>query len=166
MQNQYDYVFDKITNTYNFVTKHHILYRIAFVVDHTFSTISGEDIPNIFQLVVEKVNDEIEPFDSTVSQTIEDIVERFFRKVENSLIYVCSDSRDKAEIRHKVFDRWYKKSKYNEFIVKKDNIITVDIGDLEPLKIYTSFMFHKLNSNYEKLVAIYNQIERALNEEK
>ena len=166
MQNHYNYVFDDITNTYNFATKNNILYRIAFVIDETFATISGEEIPNIFQLVVEKAGDEKEPFDSKVSKTIEDIIERFFQKIENSLIYICSDENDKAEKRHEIFNRWYKRSKYRESIIKIDNIIMVSINKTEKQKLYTSFMFHKQNSNFEKLIEIYHQIEKVLNEEK
>ncbi len=103
MQNHYNYVFDNITNTYNFTTKNNVLYRVAFIIDETFSTISGQEIPNIFQLVVEKATDEIELYDSKVSKTIEDIIEQFFRRIENSLVYVCSDDDDKARQRHKIF---------------------------------------------------------------
>ncbi len=63
MQSHYNYVFDEITNTYNFATKNEILYRIAFIIDETFSTISGEEISNVFQLIVEKSSDGIEPYD-------------------------------------------------------------------------------------------------------
>ena len=84
MQNHYNYVFDNITYTYNFTTKNSILYRVAFIVDETFSAISGKEIPNVFQLVVEKATDEVEPYGAKVSKTIEDIVERFFQRIENS----------------------------------------------------------------------------------
>lgn len=166
MQSHYNYVFDEITNTYNFVTKNEILYRIAFIIDETFSTISGEEISNIFQLIVEKSNDEIEPYDSKVSKTIEHLIERFFQKIENSLIYICSDDNEKSEKRHEIFNRWYKKSKYKEVIIKIDNIISVKISENEKQKLYTSFMFHKQNSNFEKLLEIYSQLEKVLNEEK
>ena len=96
MQNHYNYIFDDLTRTYNFVTKNNILYRVAFIVDHTFSFIAGKEIPNVFQLILEKTNDEIETFDPKVSKTIEDIVERFFHNIKNSLIYVCSEENDKA----------------------------------------------------------------------
>lgn len=166
MQSHYNYVFDEITYTYNFVTKNEILYRIAFIIDETFSTISGEEISNIFQIIVEKSNNEIEPFDSKVSKTIEHIIERFFQKIENSLIYICSDDNEKAEKRHEIFNRWYEKSKYKEVIIKIDNIISVSIRENEKQKLYTSFMFHKQNSNFEKLLEIYSQLEKVLNEEK
>lgn len=165
MQNHYNYVFDSITNTYNFTTKNDILYRVAFVVDETFSTISGEEIPNIYQLIIEKATDELEPFDTKVSKTIEHIIERFFQKTENALIYICSDEDEKAITRHKIFDRWYRNSDYNNWIVKIDNIMKFNIKN-EIQKLYTSFLFHKQNSNYEKLIQIYTQIENVLNEEK
>ena len=166
MQNHYNYVFDGITNTYNFTTKNSVLYRVAFIVDETFSTISGEEIPNIFQLVIEKATDEIEPYDPKISKTIEDIIERFFQRVENSLIYICSDDDEKAKQRHKIFDRWYEKSEYREAVVKIDNIISIKVDDINIQKLYTSFMFHKNNSNYRKLIDIYNQIEKILNADK
>lgn len=166
MQNLYNYVFDNITNTYNFTTKNNILYRVAFIVDETFSTISGKDVQNVFQMIVEKATDEIEPYDARVSKTIEDIIERFFHRVENSLVYVCSDDDMKARQRHKVFDRWYKKSQYRESVVKIDNVITIRLDDLNIQKLYTSFMFHKSNPNYNTLIEIYNQIESILNTNK
>lgn len=166
MQSHYNYLFDNITNTYNFLTKNNILYRIAFIVDETFSAISGEEIPNIFQLIVEKANHGIEPFDAKVSKTIEDIIERFFQNTENSLVFVCSEADDKAKARNKIFDRWYKNSKYKNLIVKIDNLLRINISKTEVQKLYTSFMFHKENSSYEKLIEIYHQIEDTLNEEK
>lgn len=166
MQNRYNYVFDNITNTYNFATKNNILYRAAFIVDETFSTISEREIPNIYQLVIEKATDGIEPYDAKVSKTIEDIIERFFQRIENALIYVCSDDDEKAKQRHKIFERWYEKSEYREVVVKIDNIISIKIGDINIQKLYTSFMFHKDNPNYSELIEIYSQIEKILNGDK
>lgn len=162
MQNHYNFVFDEITKTYNFTTKNNILYRIAFIVDETFSTISDLEIPNVYQIIIEKATEEIEPYDFKVSKTIENIIELFFRKSENSLIYICSDDENKAKLRHKIFDRWYKKSEYRDIVVKIDNIININNSD----KIYTSFIFHKENPNFKELIKIYYKIEEVLNENK
>ena len=164
MRNHYNYVFDNITNTYNFTTKNNILYHVAFVVDETFSAISNEEIPNVFQLIIEKTSDGLKPYDVKVSRTIENIVERFFHNVLNSMIYVCSDDDNKANTRFKVFDRWHQKSEYKAFIVKI--IIQYRISETERQKIYTSFMFHQDNPSCRKLAEIYNLIEETLNEEK
>jgi len=40
------------------------------------------------------------------------------------------------------------------------------ISKIISLKLTISFMFHKQNSNCEKLIAIYNQFETILSEEK
>ncbi|MDR2282137.1 MAG: hypothetical protein LBE37_02950 [Sphingobacterium sp.] len=135
-------------------------------MDETFSTLSGEEIPNVYQLIVEKANDELEPYDAKVSKTIEDIIEKFFGRIENSLIYICSDDNQKSKQRHDIFDRWYNKSIYKENILKLDNIIHIDIGMPHPQTLYTSMMFHKDNLNSKKLISIYKQIENALNEDK
>jgi len=136
------------------------------VADGIFNSISNEEIPNIFQLVIDKASEELEPYDAKVSKTIENIVERFFRNIHNSMIYVCSTEGNKAQKRFKVFDRWYQKSEFKTFIVKIDHIIQYKISETETQQIYASFMFHQDHPTRQKLIEIYNQIEKALNEEK
>jgi len=80
------------------------------------------------------------------------VIDRFFQKTENSLIYICSDENEKAEKRHEIFNRSYKKSKFKDHIIKIDNIISFPIGEHLSQKLFTSFMFHKQNSNCEKLI--------------
>ncbi len=167
MQNHYNYTFNSVTETYNFSTKNNIFYKVSFIVDETFSTIYGEEIPNIYQIVIEKIiSTTTEPYDRKVSKTIENIIERFFKKIENSIIYVCSDEDKKAKKRHKVFDRWYQNSQYRDFVQKIDNTIKIKDNGVIITEIYTSFMFHKANPNFEKLIEIYNQIEKVLNDNK
>lgn len=166
MQTHYNYTFDNITETFNFTTKNNILYRVAFVVDDTFSSISNKEVPNVFQLVIDKASNKIEPFDKRVSKTIEDIVKRFFQNAQNSMIYICTDGDSKAKTRFKVFDRWYKNSIYNSSVIKIDNIIQIKSSETETQKIYTSFMFHQNNPNHKSLIRIYKQIEEVLNNDK
>ncbi len=162
MQSPYNFVFDNITNTYNFTTKNSILYRIAFVVDHTFSTIAEVEIPNIYQIVIDKATDETEPLDAGVSITIETIIEQFFANIENALVYICSDENEKSKLRFNVFNRWYEKSKFRNKIVKIDNEIKLNEGQI----LYTSFLFHKSNPNYKTLIEVYYKIEEVLNSDK
>lgn len=163
MATHYNYIFDYNTNTYSFTTKNSIQYRIAFIVDHTFSYIAKEDIPNVFQIIIEKVDEKSEPFDEKVSQTVLHIIDQFFKKVQNSLVYVCSNSDERAFLRYTIFERWFKKSPYNNKVVKIDNIFQFNLEDDKTQKLYTSFLFHKENLHFEKLIRIYLQIEDALN---
>lgn len=96
MKSLYSFVFDEIANAYIFVTKNAVLYRIYFLKDDTFSSISGEEISNVYQIIIEKSSDEIEPYDIKVSKTIEHIIVQFFDKRDNSIIYICSDTDEKA----------------------------------------------------------------------
>lgn len=166
MLNRYNFNFNEKSNTYNFTTKNAIQYSIAFVVDETFSTISGEEITGIYQLVIEKISDEIEPFDAKVSKTIEKIIEQFFENEQNSLIYVCSEDNRKAKTRQNTFNRWYNNSRCKNKIKKIDNVIHFEVNDSDLQKVYTSFLFHINNTNQVKLIEIYAQIERILNEGK
>lgn len=163
MQIRYNYSFDRITNTFNFITKNSIIYRVAFIVDETFSTIYGADIPNVYQIIIDKATEGTEPLDIRVSRTIDSIIDKFFEKIENSLIYICSDLDNKAELRHKIFDRWYINSVHKDKVIKIDNILNIKISENEYHKLFTSFMFHKNNSNCEKLMNIYKKIEATLN---
>lgn len=166
MQTHYNYAFDSITQTYNFTTTNNILYRVAFVVDETFTSLANETVPNVYQLIIEKASDEIEPLDLRVSKTIEHIVDSFFQNVFNSIIFVCSSENDKDLKRFKVFDRWYQKSKHKHYIYKIDHVILISIVENVPQKIYTSLMFHKDNPTKDQLVNLYNLLETILREEK
>jgi len=137
---------------------------MVFVVDETFSTISGEEIPNVYQVVVEKVTDEIEPFDIRVSKTITHLIESFFKNEQNSLLYICDEKGNKAEQRFKVFDRWYRNSQIIDSVIKRDNVLKIKVSETEEKIIYTSFLFHLRNKDYKKLIKIYDLIEDTLNE--
>ncbi len=130
MPNLYNYAYDNISKTYNFATKFGIIYRIAFIIDETFSSISGRNIENIFQLIIDKATDEKETMDNMVSNTISEIVYMFFLNKTNSLIFFCSDDDGKGSIRFNVFDRWYKNSEYNKIVMKKDNVISIQTEDI------------------------------------
>lgn len=63
----YNYFLNENPQFYYFITKNKIEYRVAFIVDETFSAVSGLDINNIFQIIIEKVSDKIEKLDIQVS---------------------------------------------------------------------------------------------------
>jgi len=162
LPNQYNYIFNKATSSYDFTTKNNIEYKIVFIVDETLDVASELHIENIYQIVIEKITDEVEPFDALVSKTIADIITAFFANVENALIYVCSENDEKAESRFNVFSRWYKNSSL-ESVTKVDNIINCESeGDI--FIIYTSILYHNENSNVKNILEAYHKIEKILND--
>lgn len=97
MPNPYKYHFDQVTQSYHFTTKNEIEYRVAFIIDHTFSAVSGNEIENIYQIIIEKLNDGVEKLDSQVAATIQNIVDLFFHNAQNAMIFICDD-KDKEVI--------------------------------------------------------------------
>lgn len=161
MPNLYNYTFNESANTYTFSTKNNIEYKIVFIVDETLDFASDIPIPNVFQIIIEKVTDDIEPFDSLVSKTIENIVATFFVDVKNSLIFICSQDEERAETRFNVFDRWYKNSTLKS-VKKADNIMRFESGGNTYI-IYSSLLYHDENSNIEFILSAYENIERVVN---
>jgi Family of unknown function (DUF6169) len=162
LPNPYNFSYEEGSKTYNFTTKNAIDYRVAFVVDETFSAVSGLEIPNVYQMVIEKVTDSIEQFDSSVSATIKNIVKGFFENSENAMIFFCDDSDKKAISRFNTFERWYWSSEMTNYISKVDNIIKCSTDYLDYI-LYTSLLYHKNNSNIDTLLEVYQTIEDILN---
>ena len=165
MPTPYNYYFNKNSQFYYLTTKNNIEYRVAFIIDETFSAVSGLEINNIFQIVIEKVTDGLERLDVQVSATIQTIIAAFFINSQNSMIYVCDD-RDKKGIkgikRFNVFNKWYEKSGLY-YIKKKDNIIHC-YSNNEILIIHSSLFYHKNNKNKATIIEVYNTIQEILNE--
>ncbi|MCZ8144273.1 DUF6169 family protein [Flavobacterium sp.] len=162
MPNRYSYTFNEDTSTYNFTTKNNIEYKVVFIIDETLDSVSENAIENVYQVIIEKVSDAIEPFDSAVGRTIDNIIKSFFENAQNSLIYICSEDEEKAEIRFNVFDRWYLNSTFNKFVTKIDNVINFEVNG-ETYLLYTSLLYHNDNPNIEYVLTAYNSIEEVLN---
>jgi hypothetical protein len=162
LPNRYSYTFNEDTSTYNFTTKNNIEYKVVFIIDETLDSVSENAIENVYQVIIEKVSDAIEPFDSAVGRTIDNIIKSFFENAQNSLIYICSEDEEKAEIRFNVFDRWYLNSTFNKFVTKIDNVINFEVNG-ETYLLYTSLLYHNDNPNIEYVLTAYNSIEEVLN---
>ena len=163
MPNPYSYNFDSNSLIYQFTTKNQIAYSIAFIDDGTLNSISSIEIKNVYQVVIEKNSEELEPFDIQVFLTIDLIIRNFFKNIENALIYVCSNNDGKDELRFKTFSRWYNKSQQKEFICKVDNVLQFDEFDTI---IYTSLLYHINHKNIEQIINTFKEIEKILNEDK
>ncbi|WP_166922277.1 hypothetical protein [Flavobacterium poyangense] len=105
MPSPYNFFFNEITQSYHFTTKNDIDYHVAFFVDHTFSAVSGFEMNNIYQIVIEKKDDILEKLDSQVAATIQKIVLSFFENSQNAMIYICDDNVNKGKKRFNAFER-------------------------------------------------------------
>ena len=129
------------------------------------SIVSTEKYNDIYQIVIEKVSKKIEPFDSIVSKTISEIINRFFINNNLSILYVCSDKDQKEIKRFNAFQRWYAQSETKDYILKIDNVLSFEYQNIKQI-ILTSFLLHKDNPIKDELIEIYSQIEKSINSEK
>jgi hypothetical protein len=166
LQDPYNYSFDNNSGTYQFTTKNNIVYSVAFVEDYTLDSVSstGVEFDNMYQIIIEKRTDELEPFDSQVFLTIDLIISDFFRNVKNALIYICSPDKGKETKRFNAFNRWYKNSKHKGYITKVDNVIKFE--ESASTIHYTSLLYHNDNPNITYILDTFNEIEEVLNSEK
>ena len=105
---QYKVFKDNATSTYYFTTKNQIEYRIAFTeLTDTFNgTTTSNKIKKVYDLTIERVTKETEPFDPNTGKTINKIVEEFFKDKENSIFYICNHTDDKQKKRPNTFRKW------------------------------------------------------------
>ena len=162
--NHYKYSFNTVTNSYDFTTKNQIIYKVSFIEDETLNAItSTNNFNNIFQIVIEKYTDELAPFDTRVSKTVEQIISAFFESKHNALLYVCSNDDSKSKIRFEAFHRWYNKSDQKSVIIKLDNILNFD-SDNCTSTLYTSILYHIENPQADILHEVFNNLQNNLSE--
>lgn len=79
-------------SVYSFTTKNGIEYKVLFSeLTNTFNGTSTEqDIQKVYDLTIEKILDNKEPFDPNTSKTVNKIVEEFFKDKDNSIFYTCN----------------------------------------------------------------------------
>lgn len=95
LPSHYNYSFDQATNSYFFITKQNIIYRVAFIVEETLNTITNsKDSDRLYQIVIEKISEELDAFDTEVAKTIEHLISDFYSIETNALIYVCTDTKN------------------------------------------------------------------------
>jgi len=165
LQAPYNYSFNNNSGTYQFITKSNIIYSIAFVEDNTLNSVSSSDMKfeNMYHIIIEKLTDKLEPFDFQVFLTIDLVISDFFKNIKNTLIYICSDDKDKDTKRFNTFNRWYENSKHKGYITKVDNVIKFEETTSV---IYTSLLYHNNNPNATHILETFNEIEEVLNSQK
>ena len=138
-QHQYDITL--CDGIYSFTTIRGITYSAYSVKVPT-----EDDLP-LFSFSFEKVGEEHSVYDPKVKSTICSILEDFFEKEVNAMLFVCEqiDGREKA--RFKLFDKWYNdyKERFDRIDYCSENIYSSVIMDKgNPLKKQIAFEYLSL----------------------
>lgn len=163
MPSPYKYQFDEIAQSYVFTTNKGIEYKIAFILDHTFTAVSNIEINDVYQVIIEKATEIKESHDRNVSATIREILTVFFDNARNTILYICDDGDERAAVRFRKFNIWYAESALTDQVTKVDNII-VSENVAGSAKVYSSLLYHNENTNKETILEIYRSIEQILSE--
>ncbi len=158
----YNIITDDNTFSYVFITKNNIEYRVAFVdaINIFESTIGGDEIKNVYTLIIEKINNCVEPLDFRVQQTVKKIVKDFFNDKTNSILYICEELDSKGLKRHSAFNRWYNSSEESAYLKKIDgSVFSVDYDST----VYTSIIYHCQHPQGDLLEESYLEIISGLN---
>lgn len=150
---------DKDTSIYSFITKNEIEYKIIFTeITETFNgTTTGNSIKKIFDLTIEKVSKETEPFDPDTGKTINKIAEEFFRDKDNSIFYICEHTDKKQKIRSDTFRKWGDKISKEVTVNHFQRDYKVNYISENHLQ-YSGIIYHSENIYSKSITVAYNEL--------
>ena len=133
-----------------FTTDNALVYQISFFIDESLY------VNDVYQFVIEEINDIHSVHDPKIEQTIVAILNSFFQSREHSLAFVCDTKQGYASARNHLFQRWFRKYAGSQ-LIKQDGVIYTD-GDM----YYTSIITRKDNPNLELLQSNYSNYIKLL----
>jgi hypothetical protein len=144
--------------SFEFITEQGIKYKIYFL-DYGYMF---ADYPQITCPVYSFNIDAIEgepghaPGDERVGATVSEVMNLFFRKIDNVTVYVCDSMDERQYARKRKFDLWF--YAYNDgSLIKEDGLALV-----EGTEIYNAMILHKHNKQLTDIILAFKELnERA-----
>lgn len=130
---------------YTFITVHGVSYSIGFMEDDLI--LSNET----YQLLIANVNHRTSPRDAKVRDTVIAIVDEFFNKNNNTLLYICETGDGKQAMRSRLFEYWF--ASYNKkglFTMLSSSII-----DEDGVVNYATIILRNDNPNFAQVIQEY-----------
>ena len=127
---------------YGFKTNYGVLYRIIFTPDQTI----WEDGAYEFGILNE--NKKSSPGDKLLRETIFFIIEEFFDKNPDILLYQCETGDNKQAMRDRLFLRWFGEYEHSDmYYIKVAKIIAEDISN------YAAMIVQRNNPNIDNIIS-------------
>lgn len=153
------YKVHNVGGIYFFITTSGIKYSIIFSIRSDFQHTGSATVYD-FAFAPEGIElNELPSHDPRIFPTISSVIEKFFEKDTNALIFVCDSLDNRGLARKKLFSIWYDSSSCN-YLDKIDSIVNDEEDDLQ---YFTSLLIHKnvpnkdsLISQYKSLILLYN----------
>lgn len=134
-----------------FVTDYGVKYEVSFVVDYTL----GMD--NSYQLCIDNVDNNTQPRDIKVRDTIVEIIKEFFNSNEVSLLYICDTSDGRQKVRDRIFKIWFEEKASHELYTIIPASIEVD-GE----EYFASIILRNNHPQYEAITSTFTKFKEDL----
>lgn len=136
----------KEEDTYFFKTSSGVEYTAYFIEFHRFS--NTNILYNFSFDVIGKTANYYERISTTITQILKD----FFVSNENSMIFVCDTSDNQESARLRLFERWFRHSKSDDYLLKLDR------SEPQPnYNLFASLIIRKENTMIEAVVNLFDQ---------
>ena len=96
--------------------------------------------------------------DDRIGITISEILNSFFSKIENVIVYVCDSIDERQYARKRKFDLWF--YMYNNgSLIKEDGLALV-----EGSEIYNTLLIHKSNQQLTEIILAFKELNERTGE--
>ncbi len=138
-----------------FQTANGVVYGVGFIYNEPLGGCET------WQLSISNQNKHHAPYDPDVKNTILIIVDEFFRKNLNGLLYLCDTSDSREAARNRLFLRWFEESADpNRFTIKTAS------AEIDGQGIYAAIIVEKRNPKVHSVIADFEQTASMLTADK
>lgn len=144
-------VWQKSERDYLFRTDFGLVYKIGFMDDDTIWP-SGA-----YQFLIINESNRPSPNDTKLRQTIFCIVEAFFQRNPEILLYLCETGDGKQALRSRLFIRWFK-----EYSSHKDFYFDTIEMEAEGVENFAAIIVQKSNPRISQIISEFNEVVEEL----
>ena len=145
--------------------------RLHFRTDHDVEyivTFDQEDNPffSVFWFNLTNPSHSKSPSDSKIPKTIICIIEEFFIKNPDILLYMCSTDEGQQAQRARLFLRWFNGAEQQKQYVIRTTEVKGIGPDNKPRKEYVAFIVQRSNPNLDEIIQLFDADIALFNEMK
>ncbi len=140
-------VWQKTERDFLFKTDYGIVYKIGFIDDDTIWPTGA------YQFLIINESNLSSPNDKKLQQTIFRIIEAFFQRNPEILLYLCETGDGKQALRSRLFIRWFKEySCHNDFYFD-----TIEMK-AEGVDNFAAIIVQKSNPMIDQIISEFNEV--------
>jgi len=131
--------------TFRFATKHGVIYRVGFNLDHYFLK------EGAYHFFIANASNTFAPKDPDVFKVISLVIEEFFRQQEAVMLYICEASDHREATRAMLYKRWFENYPHERFLTLR----TAEM-DFDGYVVYSGMIIRNDHPIYERLLKAFD----------